>query len=73
MEVFRFLAHSWSIACYLGFRDAVLVAIRAAEFQFADASPKELQVFESVLKKADKRAKALAEERSRQNHKTRSR
>ena len=28
---------------------------------FADANPKELQIFESVLKKAGKRAKALAE------------
>ena len=30
---------------------------------FADASPKELQVFESVLKKAGKRAEALAAEK----------
>lgn len=30
---------------------------------FADASPKELRILESVLKKAGKRAKALAEER----------
>lgn len=29
---------------------------------FADASPKELQVFETVLKKAGKRAEALSEE-----------
>jgi MarR family 2-MHQ and catechol resistance regulon transcriptional repressor len=29
---------------------------------FADASPKELQVFESLLKKAGKRAEALSEE-----------
>jgi MarR family 2-MHQ and catechol resistance regulon transcriptional repressor len=36
---------------------------------FADANPRELQVLESVLKKAGKRAKALAEERA----KTRSR
>jgi MarR family transcriptional regulator, 2-MHQ and catechol-resistance regulon repressor len=36
---------------------------------FADANPKELQILESVLKKAGKRARALAEERS----KTRSR
>jgi MarR family 2-MHQ and catechol resistance regulon transcriptional repressor len=32
---------------------------------FADANPRELQILESVLKKAGKRAKALAEERSR--------
>ena len=32
---------------------------------FADANHKELQILESVLKKAGKRAKALAEERSR--------
>lgn len=32
---------------------------------FADANPKELQVLESVLKKAGKRARALAEERSK--------
>src|ERR1700751_5697101 len=32
---------------------------------FADANPKELQILESVLKKAGKRAKALAEERSK--------
>jgi MarR family 2-MHQ and catechol resistance regulon transcriptional repressor len=36
---------------------------------FADANPRELQILESVLKKAGKRAKALSEERS----KTRSR
>jgi MarR family 2-MHQ and catechol resistance regulon transcriptional repressor len=36
---------------------------------FADASPKELQTLESILKKAGKRARALGEERS----KTRSR
>src|SRR5215813_10256466 len=30
---------------------------------FADTSPKELQIFENVLKKAGKRARALAEER----------
>jgi MarR family transcriptional regulator, 2-MHQ and catechol-resistance regulon repressor len=36
---------------------------------FADANPRELQILESVLKKAGKRAKTLAEERS----KTRSR
>jgi len=34
---------------------------------FADTSPKELQIFENVLKKAGKRARALAEERSRQD------
>jgi MarR family 2-MHQ and catechol resistance regulon transcriptional repressor len=33
---------------------------------FADTNPKELRIFESVLKKAGKRAKALAEERSKQ-------
>jgi MarR family 2-MHQ and catechol resistance regulon transcriptional repressor len=32
---------------------------------FADANPKELQILEKVLKKAGKRARALAEERSR--------
>src|SRR6476661_1136649 len=32
---------------------------------FADANPKELQILESVLKKAGKRAKALAEEQSK--------
>jgi MarR family 2-MHQ and catechol resistance regulon transcriptional repressor len=32
---------------------------------FADANPKELQILESVLKKAGKRARALAEERSK--------
>jgi MarR family 2-MHQ and catechol resistance regulon transcriptional repressor len=31
---------------------------------FADANPKELQILEKVLKKAGKRARALAEERS---------
>jgi MarR family transcriptional regulator, 2-MHQ and catechol-resistance regulon repressor len=36
---------------------------------FADANPKELQILESALKKAGKRARVLAEERS----KTRSR
>ena len=36
---------------------------------FADANPRELQILESVLKKAGKRAKALSEERN----KTRSR
>lgn len=40
---------------------------------FADASPKELQILENVLKKAGKRARALAEEKSKQDHKTRSR
>jgi MarR family 2-MHQ and catechol resistance regulon transcriptional repressor len=35
---------------------------------FADASAKELQILETVLKKAGKRAKALAEERSEQDH-----
>jgi DNA-binding MarR family transcriptional regulator len=34
---------------------------------FADASPKELQILETVLKKAGKRAKALAEERSKRD------
>ena len=34
---------------------------------FADASSKELQILESVLKKAGKRARALAEERSKQD------
>jgi MarR family transcriptional regulator, 2-MHQ and catechol-resistance regulon repressor len=34
---------------------------------FADASSKELQVLESVLKKAGKRAQALAEERNKQD------
>ena len=32
---------------------------------FADANPRELQTLENVLKKAGKRAKALAEERSK--------
>jgi MarR family 2-MHQ and catechol resistance regulon transcriptional repressor len=32
---------------------------------FADANPKELQILEGVLKKAGKRAKALADERSK--------
>jgi MarR family transcriptional regulator, 2-MHQ and catechol-resistance regulon repressor len=32
---------------------------------FADANPKELQILEKVLKKAGKRARALAEERSK--------
>ena len=32
---------------------------------FADANPRELQILESVLKKAVKRAKALSEERSK--------
>jgi MarR family 2-MHQ and catechol resistance regulon transcriptional repressor len=32
---------------------------------FADANPKELQILESVLKKAGKRARALAEDRSK--------
>jgi MarR family 2-MHQ and catechol resistance regulon transcriptional repressor len=32
---------------------------------FADANPKELQILESVLKKAGKRAKALTEEKSK--------
>lgn len=39
---------------------------------FADASPAELQILERVLKKAGKRAKALDEERTNQNHKVRS-
>ena len=34
---------------------------------FADANPKELQILETVLKKAGKRARALAEERSYQD------
>jgi hypothetical protein len=38
---------------------------------FADANPKELQILESVLKKAGKRARALAEERSKQDEKVR--
>lgn len=33
---------------------------------FADASPKELQIFETVLKKAGTRAKALAADRTKQ-------
>ena len=33
---------------------------------FADATPEELQILEGVLKKAGKRAQALAEERSEQ-------
>jgi hypothetical protein len=32
---------------------------------FTDANPKELQILEGVLKKAGKRARALAEERSK--------
>ncbi|HKV63255.1 MAG TPA: hypothetical protein VJO16_15190 [Candidatus Acidoferrum sp.] len=34
---------------------------------FADANPKELRILESVLKKAGKRARALAEERNKQD------
>lgn len=34
---------------------------------FADASPKELQILERVLKRAGKRAQALANERSKQD------
>ena len=34
---------------------------------FADANPKELQLLESVLKKVGKRARALAEERSKRH------
>ncbi len=34
---------------------------------FADTNPKELQILESVLKKAGKRARALAEERSKRD------
>ena len=34
---------------------------------FADASPKELRILESVLKKTGKRARALAEERSKRD------
>jgi MarR family transcriptional regulator, 2-MHQ and catechol-resistance regulon repressor len=34
---------------------------------FADANPKELQILESVLKKVGKRARALAEERSKRH------
>jgi len=34
---------------------------------FADASPQELQILESVLKKAGKRARALAEKRSKRD------
>ena len=34
---------------------------------FADGSPKELQILESVLKKAGKRARALAQERSKRD------
>jgi MarR family transcriptional regulator, 2-MHQ and catechol-resistance regulon repressor len=34
---------------------------------FADANPRELQIVESVLKKAGKRARALAGERSKQD------
>jgi MarR family 2-MHQ and catechol resistance regulon transcriptional repressor len=39
----------------------------AAEIRkvFADANAKELQILESVLKKAGKRARALAEQRSK--------
>jgi MarR family transcriptional regulator, 2-MHQ and catechol-resistance regulon repressor len=40
---------------------------------FAGANPKELRILESVLKKAGKRARALAEERSKQDYKVRSR
>jgi MarR family transcriptional regulator, 2-MHQ and catechol-resistance regulon repressor len=39
----------------------------------AGANPKELRILESVLKKAGKRARALAEERSKQDYKVRSR
>jgi len=34
---------------------------------FADANPKGLQILESVLKKVGKRARALAEERSKRH------
>ena len=34
---------------------------------FADANPKELQILENVLKKAGKRARALAEEQSKRS------
>jgi MarR family 2-MHQ and catechol resistance regulon transcriptional repressor len=34
---------------------------------FADANPKELRILEQVLKKAGKRARALAQERSKQD------
>jgi MarR family transcriptional regulator, 2-MHQ and catechol-resistance regulon repressor len=40
---------------------------------FADANPKELRILENFLKKAGKRARALAEERSKQDYKVRSR
>jgi len=54
-------------------RDLIIPIFRkhAAEIGklFADANPKELQILESVLKKAGKRARELGEERS----KTRSR
>ena len=40
---------------------------------FADANPKEIRILENFLKKAGKRARALAEERSKQDYKVRSR
>jgi MarR family transcriptional regulator, 2-MHQ and catechol-resistance regulon repressor len=40
---------------------------------FADANPKELRIFETLLKKTGKRAAALAEQRSKQDDKVRSR
>ena len=40
---------------------------------FADANPKEPRILENLLKKAGKRARALAEERSKQDYKIRSR
>jgi DNA-binding MarR family transcriptional regulator len=36
---------------------------------FGNANPKELRILEDFLKKAGKRATALAEERSKQNYK----
>jgi MarR family 2-MHQ and catechol resistance regulon transcriptional repressor len=38
---------------------------------FGDANPKELQIFERLLKKTGKRARSLAEQRSKQDNKVR--
>jgi MarR family 2-MHQ and catechol resistance regulon transcriptional repressor len=55
------------VALTMSGRDLIVPIFRkhAAEIGrvFADANPKELQVLEGVLKKAGKRAKALADER----------
>jgi MarR family 2-MHQ and catechol resistance regulon transcriptional repressor len=59
------------VALTKGGKDLIVPIFRkhAAEIGkvFADSNPKELQVLEKVLKKAGKRARALAEERSKQD------